>query len=336
MPVRLYLLLPLAITLASLHALPLLPRPDRLFGVAVPREIRYGSEGRRPLRRYELKLLPWTAAAFFGSVWLPLSWAVLWIPVASLMPLTVASWIFSRCRIEVRHFALPAPSTRQARLTDADDRLFLSVLTFVISLAILVGTGFYLHVHWDEIPARFPIHWGRNGTPNGWSTRSIAGVYGPLIFGAIIVLFIRGILALATWGSRRSARHPAGQIVPIVVTYVIATVFSLVGLLPVHIAPMRELMALHGASVSILAIVVWLSFRRPAETGTEAGEITPEACWHGDQFYYNAHDPALFVEKRIGVGLTLNFGNRLSWIVLALILLISGGLVFLAFEFTKG
>jgi uncharacterized membrane protein len=30
---------------------------------------------------------------------------------------------------------------------------------------------------------------------------------------------------------------------------------------------------------------------------------------------YNPRDPALFVEKRIGLGLTFNFGNRMSWIV---------------------
>ena len=46
-------------------------------------------------------------------------------------------------------------------------------------------------------------------------------------------------------------------------------------------------------------------------------------------------DPALSVEKQIGLGLTLNFGNRASWIVLALMLLIPAGLVFLAFELTK-
>jgi len=73
MSIRLYLWLPLAISLASLHALPFVPRPDRLFGVAVPREIRYGNEGRQALRRYELRLLPWTVAALFASLWLPLS-----------------------------------------------------------------------------------------------------------------------------------------------------------------------------------------------------------------------------------------------------------------------
>jgi len=33
--------------------------------------------------------------------------------------------------------------------------------------------------------------------------------------------------------------------------------------------------------------------------------------------------------------LTLNFGNRMSWIVLAMMLLIPAGLVLLAFQLTK-
>ena len=82
--------------------------------------------------------------------------------------------------------------------------------------------------------------------------------------------------------------------------------------------------------------MIWLSLRRRAQTGAEAGEITPEVCWHGDQFYYNPRDPALFVEKRTGLGLTFNFGNRMSWIVLALTLLIPAGLALLAFRLRKG
>jgi uncharacterized membrane protein len=43
--------------------------------------------------------------------------------------------------------------------------------------------------------------------------------------------------------------------------------------------------------------------------------------WRGI-FYVNPDDPALFVPKRFGIGYTLNFGNRLSWFVLALILIL--------------
>ena len=139
MSIRLYLLFPLAVALASLHALPFVPWPDRVFGVAVPREIRYGNEGRQALRRYELHLLPWTAAALVVSLGLPLSWAVLWVEAAFLIPLAAAGWVFSRRRIEIRHFALPAPSTREARLTDADDRLLRQFLLFAIPLAYWPG-----------------------------------------------------------------------------------------------------------------------------------------------------------------------------------------------------
>jgi uncharacterized membrane protein len=38
-------------------------------------------------------------------------------------------------------------------------------------------------------------------------------------------------------------------------------------------------------------------------------------------FYINPNDPALFVEKRFGVGYSVNFGNRSSWIFLGFTLL---------------
>ena len=35
----------------------------------------------------------------------------------------------------------------------------------------------------------------------------------------------------------------------------------------------------------------------------------------------NAEDPALWVPKRLGLGWTLNFAHRRSWLILALLLL---------------
>jgi uncharacterized membrane protein len=334
MSIRLYLSLVLAIAYSVLHALPFMPRPDRLFGVAVPREIRSGKEVRQALRRYELQLLPWTALALLASLWLPLPWVVMWVSCGSVIPLIAAGWIFSRRRNDLQHLALPAASTREARLTD-DDPLIRLMFLFLVPLSILAGTALYLHAHWDGIPARFPVHWGPGGNPDGWSTRSFAGVYAPLLLGGIIVLFIMGLSALTLWGSRRSARRLATQIVPIAAAYVIATIFSLAGLLPLHTVSPRGVLACGIASLGFLAAMAWLALRRRAAPGAEAGEVTPDACWHGGQFYYNPQDPALFVEKRAGLGLTFNFGNRMSWVVAALTLLIPTGLVFLAFEFAK-
>jgi uncharacterized membrane protein len=48
--------------------------------------------------------------------------------------------------------------------------------------------------------------------------------------------------------------------------------------------------------------------------------------WKLGQIYFNLGDPALFVEKRFGIGWTVNFGRPLAWIILLTIILIAVGL----------
>ena len=35
-------------------------------------------------------------------------------------------------------------------------------------------------------------------------------------------------------------------------------------------------------------------------------------------FYVNSDDPSIFVEKRFGIGYTLNFAHPVSWLILGL------------------
>ncbi len=52
-----------------------------------------------------------------------------------------------------------------------------------------------------------------------------------------------------------------------------------------------------------------------------AGDHTPDDCWKGGVIYYNPADPAMWVEKRFGIGWTVNFGNPGAWFVMGGILL---------------
>lgn len=45
-----------------------------------------------------------------------------------------------------------------------------------------------------------------------------------------------------------------------------------------------------------------------------------DKCWKWGIFYLNKDDPNIFVPKRDGIGYTLNFGNRWSWVAVVLIL----------------
>jgi uncharacterized membrane protein len=53
-----------------------------------------------------------------------------------------------------------------------------------------------------------------------------------------------------------------------------------------------------------------------------AGDGTPDANWKLGVLYFNPDDAAIFVEKRFGVGYTMNFARPMAWVILGAILLL--------------
>ena len=52
------------------------------------------------------------------------------------------------------------------------------------------------------------------------------------------------------------------------------------------------------------------------------GDATPDSAWKGGGLlYFNPSDPAIWVEQRIGIGYTVNFGNPRAWLLLGLFVL---------------
>jgi len=76
--------------------------------------------------------------------------------------------------------------------------------------------------------------------------------------------------------------------------------------------------------VSAMIVLAYVLKRRrlPLDTpGLAIGDNTPDACWKWGFIYHNPDDPALIVETRAGTfGCDLNFGNKWSWVVAAVIL----------------
>jgi uncharacterized membrane protein len=52
------------------------------------------------------------------------------------------------------------------------------------------------------------------------------------------------------------------------------------------------------------------------------GDATPDYAWKvGGLFYFNRNDPAIWVEKRVGLGYTLNIGNSGAWLLIGMMFL---------------
>lgn len=214
--------------------------------------------------------------------------------------------------------------------------------------AVLGIAALYLQTHWDSIPERFPVHWGMNGRPNGWSARSVGGVYGPLLIGFAACVFLEIISYLeAHWkhqvnvsrmAANSESRFRNTQIaVATAVQYLIAFSFASVPFLalranPDASPPIGTFLLFVLGLAAILFVILIRTGRTgayPARLATEpnilaetqtAGDRTPDECWRAGMFYVNPDDPAVLVEKRFGIGYTLNFGRPVAWILMAFIL----------------
>jgi uncharacterized membrane protein/dienelactone hydrolase len=326
--IRLLLLFPLVLILVLLHALPLLPKRSRLFGVDVPREVRYGSEGGRLLRGYHVRLLPFSIMAFLAAWWAPVAW--LWLTVAS--PAIAALWLLYRSHAYAVRFALPAPSTREASLGGDAGGLARRLLWFAPPLALVTAAALYLYLNWSRIPERFASHFDSHGNANGWAFKSVRGSFGPLALGAAIILFSMALYMVMELGSRRGTQRPAMLACLAAPGYLVGPIFAIFGLLPMFVPPVWVFVLLLGAYLPGLIVLL---VRVVATSVGGPSEVTPDSCWHGS-FYYNPQDPALFVDGRTGFGLTANFARRLVWLLLAIIALVTVGLLLLGSKVLMG
>jgi len=315
--------------------LPLWSRHGTFLSVTVVPSFRSSPEAAQILRSYRFEILAHLAISFalvlIGAarrevVFLVLG--VLWLTVGPLIAI-------SRGHARTMPHAVAHSTIREASLAPRHTKLPGGWLLQVTPFAILLLAGAYVSAHWDQIPDRFPVHWGIDSQPNGWSVRTPIGVYGPLFFGAGLVALISTLSYGISHAARRIRTSPAATdsidpahriaLVLIGVELFIAAMFSLVGLLPLTgspgVAPIL-ILAL-GVIVCVGFLVRWQSQGLTASASlAHPGDGMPDSCWKLGLFYYNPDDAALFVEKRIGFGYTINFARPGAWIVILIALVL--------------
>lgn len=58
----------------------------------------------------------------------------------------------------------------------------------LVGLLLLTTAFSYVRVHYDQLPASIPTHFGVSGHPDAWSVKSVWSVYAPLLLGLGIYL----------------------------------------------------------------------------------------------------------------------------------------------------
>jgi uncharacterized membrane protein len=339
----------MVLTGTLLYWMPRLTRPDLYFATTVPADFPDSALGRRILGRYRATLVASSLIAlallavvgYRGS--LVLGGSALIVQDAGCLA------AYFRARAQVKPHALAPTTVRDALLSPRPAHLPGGWLVQAGPIVMLSAVALYLNHRWADIPERFPIHWSMDGQPNGWSTRTMAGVYGPLLIAAVICLTLT---ALAYGVLHRSRPiHPSGRAgeaeagfrvtvagILVAAQYLLAAIFGWTAILPLRSIGSGP-PVVWGVLVPTLAFVVLTTalLVRKGQGGTRAlrdspdlaadasrqpiGDRTEDRYWKGGFLYVNSQDPALFVEKRFGIGYTLNFGRPGSWIIVAALVL---------------
>jgi uncharacterized membrane protein len=334
------------------HVAPQVARRELFFAITVPAHFRDSEVGQRVLAAYRRRL--WIHALLAMG----LAGLFLLLHRPTLLPLALG-WqmcgfvlAFFHARQETVPHAVAPTTRRDAALVSRPLALPGGWVGVGLPFGILGTAARYLKSHWSEIPASFPVHWGLEGADR-WADRTPQAVYGPLVIGAVMCLVLVGLMVAIIRVSRPvhvrgaaagfdAARRRLILHVLAGTEYFLALELSLISLLPLlPEAARNQAVVLLGVLPLGLALAVMLlvlgardRLEAPvdAQQGAETvGDRTADTHWKGGLFYVNPDDPALFVEKRIGIGYTLNFGRPGAWALIGLLILIPLAVRFLGF-----
>ncbi|HEX6818099.1 MAG TPA: DUF5808 domain-containing protein [Ktedonobacterales bacterium] len=327
---------------------PSLSRRDLLFGVTVAPGTRETPTARRIILRYQaltvLVALMGIAALVAVYAWLPIEAALVVSSLALFGIILLCALPFLWAYFATRRLAHTQPDTQPAPLGErpaAELRPrrygdYIPWIAEVLPIAIIAATAVYLALTYPSVPARFPSHFDVNGTPNGYSTKSVAS-YFTLIWTQLSLEVILTLLAVLVVGARSLPGEAETRFRRIWVRFLYVLkvgVLVLLGVIAVAIGNAAVTGTGPSVALIVLPIVLLLlvlggSLILSLRTGQGGARLSPTApatdrmsdrFWFLGSIYVNRSDPSVFVERRFGVGWTMNFGNPLAWLVMAVIL----------------
>lgn len=343
----------LLITVALGWMMPALTRRDLLFGVTVAPDARTQPAGQAIIRRYRgqvvgvallFGLMLALLAVFASDAWWLNGWSSL-IVLAPILLLSIPYLLAYRSSRALR--AAPqeggaAPSVSpvaELRVRRYGDYLLL--LWEALPLAIIAATAIYLAISYAEAPAIIPVHFDAAGRPNSYAAKTI-GSYFALVWVQLGLEALLTGLALLIVGSKALPGRAESRFRRLWLRYLFGMktlLLAFLGVLAVLIAN-----AFQTGSAAQIALVLPLSLifvgallvsglllalytgqggsrlGSPAETATDRMN---DRYWKLGAFYVNPQDSSFFVEKRFGVGWTINFGNRWGMVALSVLLAVA-------------
>ncbi|HLR64718.1 MAG TPA: DUF5808 domain-containing protein [Pseudogracilibacillus sp.] len=235
---------------------------------------------------------------------------------------------------------------KQKRLIDTEFRkanLAISYKWYLIPFLMIVGTLLYSFIIYDTIPSEIPTHTGPGGHVT-YSEKSMTTI----ILLPIIQLFMLAIFVASQYAITiaKQSLHPANpkgsqeqnkkfrrywSIFTLLIGIATTALLSYIQLAMFHDFLFQEQSKVILLFITIVIVSLIILSIRTGQSGSRLNELNSETDhvievdedehWILGQIYFNRQDPTIFVEKRFGIGWTVNFARPITWIFLLILLL---------------
>lgn len=212
---------------------------------------------------------------------------------------------------------------------------------FAVPLGISVFLIVYTILHYDQMPNDIAVHWGPSGEADAWRNKTY--------FTAISLPLVMLMMQCMMWGITDSIKRSAIKLAVnrkeesledqlktrkymswqiLLISYALTALLTILQLSNIYPSMTVGYKLL---PVFILLLVVLLGslliyvvkkhkhkVRYEANIDSQVMDVDEDRYWKGGLIYMNRQDPSVFVEKRFGVGWTMNLANPRGYIVIGL------------------
>lgn len=334
--------------LASLVFMPYFTRETLSFGVTISEET-FHSEPLRKLRRQYAGISSLIYIILIACCLLIImSWPTVSKEIVFAIGITgmvICSLLmnvtfhFKMKNLKANFPATPKQRQRLALQTNfRQQKLVFSNRWFIIDGIIMVINAAWILSYYDYIPNLLPMKFDFDGNVTRYADKSVLTVLFPNIMQAVMII----TFVFINWSILKSKQQinpgdPEGSAARnaifrrrwsffnIMTSLIIILLFSFIQLNMI-LSFDTEMLALVSMLVPSLIVIGALvmtvitgqggSRIGPKRTPSPVQPYDDDAYWKLGGLYYNPYDPSLFVEKRFGIGWTINFANKKAWAVM--------------------
>ena len=334
---------PIALVGAATLISPWLTPKTVRFGVRIPAGRADDTAVRTAERGYRLGIVGVTLAALLLATFIPGKTAARLSGVIVEVVGTFAVYLVARAHVATaKHEGRWFEGLKQVTVTDTTLRTRPEPFPWLWALPaalIVAGTAVFGAVRYPHLPDRLAAHYDGSGHPTSYTDKTFASAFAPVAVQLAVVTLIVALTRVTTRGKTTlDAQDPhaadrqrrfVAAMARCLLLFAAATglTLSLAALETWNVLgstgwfPAVMLLPTALATIGLVAVALRVgqggSRLRFAETPAEADGTASrdtvnrddDRFWKAGAFYFNREDPAVWVQKRFGIGWTLNFAR---------------------------